>query len=476
MPQTVKLVGLDCGSTTTSLVVARARLTGAALGRVEVSDVTPVFMSELVLTPFADHQIDAAPLARLIDDWLKASQTEPAEIFGGGALITGLAAERSNARAIATAIEARMGDTLIATAQDPALESWLAFLGNCYNLSLAHAERPLLNLDIGGGTTNLAWGRNGQVHDTACLFVGARHFQFVPGTYQMRAMSEQGRALLRHLGIAAAIGQTLAEGEIAAIARFQARTLLHAVQGDTPADAGEAAVWQVPWQHPEWVPRDASLTLSGGVGQWAYDLLAGRSAWQVTPYGDLGGELARAIVELPDLRTRLAEFEGETRGRATVLGLMRHASEIAGSTLYLPKAASLPLKHVPIVGQLDMRCDAGSLSRMLALAAHAMPAGCLRVELPTHDLSGVRSLADRLSQALTAASWPPDRTLLLLLEPNLGKVLGNYVTRWGALPIDLIVVDEIPPRDAQFVSLGRPREGVVPLWLYGLPECRARQS
>jgi ethanolamine utilization protein EutA len=77
-------------------------------------------------------------------------------------------------------------------------------------------------------------------------------------------------------------------------------------------------------------------------------------------------------------------------------------------------------------------------------------------------------VGERLAAALAARQQPLQRPLVLLLEANLGKVLGGYATRWGTLDVPLVVVDEVPPRDAQFVRLGRPVEGTVPLSLYGI--------
>ena len=131
------------------------------------------------------------------------------EIFAGGALVTGLAAQRTNAAEITRLIEARVADSLVATADDPRLESWLAFMGNCHALSRAHPRTPIVNLDIGGGTTNLAWGQDGQVVSTGCLFVGARHFQFKPGGYQLTDLSQYGAALLDELQIARGVGDAL---------------------------------------------------------------------------------------------------------------------------------------------------------------------------------------------------------------------------------------------------------------------------
>ena len=181
MSQAIKLVGLDCGSTTTSAIVAAARLTKRALGRVEITAGRASLSLARRLHALRRQDIDAARLDCLLDEWLAGAATASEEIFGGGALVTGLAAQQKNAAAIVALIEARMADSVIATADDPALESWLAFMGNCHALSKAHPTTTILNLDIGGGTTNLAWGLNGQVAATGCLFVGARHFDSCPG-------------------------------------------------------------------------------------------------------------------------------------------------------------------------------------------------------------------------------------------------------------------------------------------------------
>jgi ethanolamine utilization protein EutA len=58
----------------------------------------------------------------------------------------------------------------------------------------------------------------------------------------------------------------------------------------------------------------------------------------------------------------------------------------------------------------------------------------------------------------------------LLVRENLGKVLGHYVTQWGTLPLNLVVIDEVAVRDAQFVQLGALRSQVVPVSFYGLNE------
>ena len=76
MSRAIRLVGLDCGSTTTSAVVATARLATGALGRVEIGELESVFRSPVVFTPFDGEHIDAAAMSRLLDAWLAESGTD----------------------------------------------------------------------------------------------------------------------------------------------------------------------------------------------------------------------------------------------------------------------------------------------------------------------------------------------------------------------------------------------------------------
>src|SRR5262249_28768785 len=153
------------------------------------------FRSELIFTPHNDGRLDVDAIERELDAWLAAGGVVPEELFGGGALLTGLTAQEDNAAALVRLVRRRLGDALIATADDPCLESWLAFMGSCSALSRSLPRTPVLNLDVGGGTTNLALGVNGEVLRTGCLFVGARHVEVEPGTYRIVKLSHYARTL-----------------------------------------------------------------------------------------------------------------------------------------------------------------------------------------------------------------------------------------------------------------------------------------
>src|SRR5262249_47340235 len=183
----VQLVGLDFGTTTMSAMVAEAQLArNAVSGRTDLDGIRECYRSEMVFTPLVAEQIDESAVARQLDGWLDTGGVRSTDLFGGGALLTGLTAQRDNAAALVRLVRARLGDALIATANDPCLESWLAFMGSCAELSRARPNLRVLNLDIGGGTTNLALGQGGEVLRTGCLFVGARHVHVGAGPLPRR--------------------------------------------------------------------------------------------------------------------------------------------------------------------------------------------------------------------------------------------------------------------------------------------------
>jgi ethanolamine utilization protein EutA (predicted chaperonin) len=58
--------------------------------------------------------------------------------------------------------------------------------------------------------------------------------------------------------------------------------------------------------------------------------------------------------------------------------------------------------------------------------------------------------------------------LIILVETNIGKALGNYICDWGQLDYNLIVIDEVALRSAQFAHIGRVHQGMIPVSFFGL--------
>ncbi|MGK3968433.1 ethanolamine ammonia-lyase reactivating factor EutA [Sorangium sp. So ce1667] len=464
----VALLGLDFGSTTSCAVAASATLARAAgTGRVELGALEERYRSEMALTPLAGDALDLDAAAALLDRWLAEAGVEPGALFGGGAIITGLAARRRNADALAALIRARLGEALLAVAEDPCLESWVAFMGSAAPLSRARPGEPLINLDIGGGTTNLALGLAGEVLRTGCLLVGARHVALDPRSRRIVALSPEAQAAFDHLGLHRGPGDALSQAEAEAVVAFHVELLEAAIAGRAEAFAAPAAARhvQVPFALPEGIAAP-TLTFSGGVGELIYAGLAGRPLPEPAHHGDLGVDLARAILASPRLCARVAT--PASMGRATAYGLLRHATQLSGATLFLPRPERLPLRDLPILARLSPASADAELDHAVDLFRRSPRGCCLEIALDDVSAPAVRLLGGRLAGALRRAAPIPDHPLVLLTAQNAGKALGGYVTGWGALPVDLLVIDEVQARGARFVQLGRTRDQVLPVSFYGM--------
>ena len=464
------LIGLDFGSTTSSAIISQAQvLRNCSTGRLELGRRSVVYRSMLTFTPFANDLIDEQILAGHLDRWLRESGVTPGSFASGGVIITGLAAQKGNVAAIQALVKQRVGDALFAVAEDPCLESWLAFMGSCLALSWAEPEAHFLNLDIGGGTTNLAMGINGEVLRCGGLYAGARHFQFVPGTYRITALSSYAARLLKDLDIGRSIGDTLSPDELRDIVDFYAALIEATVCAD------RSRLNQDPFRYHEQMPfvrlgDDVSpvITLSGGVGELVYNHIRGDPLPATTAFGDLGIDLARRLIESPVLSQHLRTHLPMNFGHATVYGLSLYGTQVSGTTLYLPNPGLLPLRDLPIVARLRMDASAEDVQQAVDMAGRGMRGGCIEIDGAGTDFGTVKKLGTRLAGALRKTGFPCGRSLVLLVQQNVGKTVGSYASDWGRLPVKLIVIDELASRNSRFASLGAMRDNVVPVSFYGM--------
>ncbi|EDT5693544.1 reactivating factor for ethanolamine ammonia lyase [Salmonella enterica] len=464
------LLGLDFGSTTSSALVAEARIVSNTItGQMEFGQSRIVYRSEVVFTPFIQDRIDVVLVEQYIDQWLKESGLRPDDLFSGGVIITGLAARRANAGLIARLIEEKIGEVLIATADDPGLESWLAFMGSCSSLSRAHPLKPVLNLDIGGGTTNPALGINGNVIATGCYFIGARHFQFVPGSYRLRALTEEARQLLAFLQIGKRESDMLSPREVRQILDWYVDALQAICNSRADFFAPFSTVAQLPMAIMSG-GAELEICFSGGVGELIYRVIDGQTLPGTTFYGDLGIDLAQAIVASPPLAKSLHRIVPENQGRATVYGLTLHSTEISGTTLYLKTPDILPLRNLPILAKISAEADETRWDAVFSQINQYSKGCCIQIlqEVTHASTNHIRALGNRVASALKKTPPAPGLPIVLLISSNVGKALGSYATEWGQLRVNLVVIDEVNVRDADFINIGQVRQQIIPVAFYGM--------
>ncbi len=253
----------------------------------------------------------------------------------GAIIITGESAKTRNARPAVMALSQSLGDFVVASA-GPHLESVIAGHGaGAQTLSRQRMCR-VLNIDIGGGTSNYALFDAGNVSATACLNVGGRLLE----------TDAQGRVVHAHPPGQRIVDALFGAGTNARGADRRAAGAGGAPDGgaDRRGDRGHPLTAGAGLMQTEVLPAGVQpevITLSGGVGECYRHQPADPFC-----FSDIGPLLATALHEHPRLREMNVQFPAQTV-RATVIGAGAHTLSLSGSTIWL-EGVPLPLRNLPV--------------------------------------------------------------------------------------------------------------------------------
>ena len=125
-------------------------------------------------------------------------------------------------------------------------------------------------------------------------------------------------------------------------------------------------------------------------------------------------------------------------------------------------------RDVPIIAKLTTDSTIEQWTSAFTLAAKRQGGACIQVMAADYSLAQVSALASQIKHSLQSSQYSPSKPLIILVEANIGKALGNYISDWGNLDYNLMVIDEVALRDAHFVHVGRLHQGMIPFSFYGL--------
>lgn len=451
-------VGIDIGSATSHLVFSKIVLERLDT-RYMVVERTLLHQSDVLLTPYsADETIDATALGAFIAAQYAQAGLAPGDIDTGALILTGVAVRRRNARAIGELFAEQGGKFVVVSAGD-GLETTLAAFGSgAVARSSREGGQKVLNIDIGGGTSKLAFCEDGRVRHVTALDVGARVLA-VDEAGRLVRIEEAGRHFAARAGVEVALGRVLAKDEARAIARHLVDALMDAIAGG----ARTAALHRLPVL-PGGLQPDV-ITISGGVSEFFYGRAGG-------DFGDLGHLLAEALRDR--LGTFPARLEVPEQGiRATVVGASQYTVQVSGSTIFVRPMGLLPMRNVPVI-----KPD-------LALGETVDPeavAGAVRAALARLDLTGAEgpvalfydwagsATYHRLDgfcrgvQAGLSAHLAAGHPLVLVANTDIGGLVGMHCVETLGLArvasIDGIELDEF-----DFIDIGAILEtsGAVPV-------------
>lgn len=454
-------VGIDVGTSTTQVVFSKLQMDNAggyfSVPRVAIVDKEVVYKSEVYMTPLkTDVLIDTEALRDIVAAEFRKAGYRPEDTDSGAVIITGESARKENSDAVLKSLSDFAGDFVVSAA-GPDMESLIAGKGSgAWQYSMDHHCR-VVNLDIGGGTTNVVLFEDGETLARGCLDIGGRLICMNPQGI-ITKVSPAAAVMAQAAGVSVSVGDRCDELKLTAVTR-QMAAALNAYLGVGTKDI-DAILRQIktPGSSDFPVPEKVqAVFFSGGVADLIYHESA--DTWV---YGDIGVLLGRAIRE-SRLFTDFQKMEPGETIRATVVGAGTYTTTISGSTITYSDDI-FPLKNIPVIKldeELQEACFAGETEpviRRIQWALGQNDAEHFILAMPgkrdpgytemKRAAASIRQIMDRVQ--------PPGEPILLVIESDIAKAMGQMIRQQPDLKRQVVAIDSIHVEDGEYVDMGKP--------------------
>ena len=445
MAERLLSVGLDVGTTSTQMIVSELaienRASSFAVPEMEIGERKILYQSPVHFTPLLDEShVNGEKIREIVETEYAAAGITRADVDTGAVIITGETSRKENARAVLAALSDFAGDFVVATA-GPDLESVLAARGAGAVEWSEMTGKRMLHMDIGGGTSNLAWIEAGKIQATGGLNVGGRLIKFDENrrvTYVSPVISKLCKLKP---------GDPVTELDLQPVAELLTQALEMAAGLREPTELLEQ-LWteEVGEKRAAVGGKDPVLSFSGGVA----DCIQRDLPW--TEFGDMGPILGRTI-----RASRLCQGEyrlGDQTIRATVIGAGCHSAQLSGSTVFY-RNVTFPMKNLP-VAKVEDGFDPGKISETLTQqevdrVVLALPG----IQAPAYDQ--VKAMASAIAEGF--GSQP----VIVALEQDMAKALGHALAL--VLPPDreILCIDNVRMDAQSYLDVGAPVGYALPI-------------
>ncbi len=457
---TLLSVGIDIGSAGTQVIFSRVhlrRFSEELTSRYFVVGRESLYQSPVALTPYlSDERIDDQAIGRIIDSAYEAAGIHPDNVDTGAVILTGEALRRENAKAIADVLADVAGEFVCAAAGHH-MESMLAAYGSGAAQTSHDRATPLLNVDIGGGTTKLAVIEGGNIVRTAAIQLGGRLAVFDAEGRLVRLDPAGGR-LAALAGCAWGLGKKVSEHDVERVATWMADALV-AVLTQNPAPPQIQGLWLTE-------PLGATtgvkgVMFSGGVGEYVY----GR---EERDFGDLGRRFGRAIRQrLVAGRFPFLLLPAGECIRATAIGASEYSVQLSGNTVYISSpGVLLPRRNLQVIQPPVTLDDTIDPSVVAAAIRHHfrrfdVVEGDSELALafrwsgaPAHRrlVAFARGIVEALPRTLAEG-----KPLFVILDADIAQTLGALLKEELGVASEVLVLDGIALWDFDYIDLGRVR-------------------
>lgn len=458
MRETILSVGIDIGTSTTQLIFSRLTIENLAssytVPRISIVNKEVIYRSNIYFTPLRSAtEIDADAIKRIVRTEYEKAKIQAEELKTGAVIITGETARKENANQVLASLSDLAGDFVVATA-GPDLESVLSAKGAGADRKSEENRNIVANIDIGGGTSNIACYQKGKLKGVSCLDIGGRLIKINDKT--ITYIYPKIKELAKEHGIFLEVGEQADQKKLKEVCHLMADQLamaLHLKEKDEfhlklYTNDGKAI--------SDSLAIDA-VTFSGGVADYVYN----KEEKGVFRYGDIGILLGQAVTEQKEFQ-KIPWYEAVETIRATVVGAGTHTTNVSGSTITYARN-QLPIKNIPILR--ISKEEEQDLEQLTASIKEQLPIFEVdgRLEQVAISLSGDYHTSFADIQLLAAAivkgadviiksNYP----LVIVVENDIGKVLGNAIQVLLERRKDVICIDGIHSQGGDYIDIGEP--------------------
>ncbi|WP_051624287.1 ethanolamine ammonia-lyase reactivating factor EutA [Clostridium akagii] len=450
-------VGIDIGTTTLQLIFSEITVCNVSgsfsMPQIKIKSKKIIYKSEIYFTPLTDFgNIDLHCIKKIIScEYINAGINKQ-DIATGAIIITGETAIKKNAEQVLNALSEFAGDFVVATAGGD-LEAILAGFGSGSSDISKEKSLEIMNFDVGGGTTNVAVFKDGEIMDSFALHIGGRLIK-IDKDYKITYISEKIEKLMVKLGLHLNVGVIAGFNQLKQFTDVLAKILIKIGLDETLDEESKGLFIAHGTSHL----RPEAFTFSGGVSEFIYKKLKSKDMNAVTEYGDIGPLLGYSIREEFD-KGKLEILESKEKIRATVIGAGSFSMEISGSTIFFDHE-SLPIKNIPILklknGENGIVED-NIMSKVKMYQDSNIALAFEGEKSPSY--AKVKSIAEAIVQGLKERNDP----IIIIIENDFAKALGQTIKNMLDNSKKVICIDQIKVENGDYVDIGRPICGVLPV-------------
>ena len=457
MQETILSVGIDIGTSTTQLIFSRLTIENLAsnytVPRISIVNKEVVYRSGIYFTPLKSQtEIDAGKVKEIIRREYEKAGRKPEDLQTGAVIITGETARKQNANSVLENLSDMAGDFVVATA-GPDLESVLSAKGAGSDRISEEKREVVANIDIGGGTSNIAFFQKGVLKGTSCLDIGGRLIKIENGKISYLFPSIQ--KLAANHGIQFQVGDAANESTLYRVCEYMAEQLAMALYIEEP-DSFHRELYTNAGTPLKRQPEIQAVTFSGGVADCML-----HEEGDMFRYGDIGILLARAVKNCTAFQ-KVKIYPAAETIRATVVGAGTHTTDVSGSTISYARE-KLPIKNIPVLKvseeeEQNPQLFAEAIEKGLTLYESEGELEQLAIAFSGQyhtsfqQIQELAALLIRGADRVIKGSYP----LILVIENDIAKVLGNALNVLLERKKDVICIDGIHAQSGDYIDIGEP--------------------